>query len=93
MELKKEAYISWQIKERFGIEFEPEKIFCYGCKAKGKPEGIVLTNCTVRSCVISKKLDCCIECNNLSECVEELWIRYPEFKTYVIELQEKYLKG
>lgn len=93
VELKKEAYTSWQIKERFDVEFDPEKIFCYGCKSEGKPEGIVLTNCTVRSCVISKKLDCCIECDNLTECTEDLWTRFPEFRKSVIEMQKKYLTG
>jgi hypothetical protein len=93
IDLKKEAYKSWQIKERFGVEFDSEKIFCYGCKSEGQPEGIVLTNCTVRSCVISKKLDCCIECDNLTECTEDLWKRFPEFRKSVIEMQKKYLTG
>ncbi|KPK84068.1 MAG: hypothetical protein AMS27_10945 [Bacteroides sp. SM23_62_1] len=90
VELKKEAYKLWQIEERFGVEFDPEKIFCYGCKAEGKPDGIVLTNCTVRSCAMSKELDCCIECDNLADCDEDLWTRFPEFKNTVIEMQKKY---
>jgi len=93
VELKKKAYTLWQIKERYGVEFDPEKIFCYGCKADGKPEGIVLTNCTVRSCVLSKKLDCCIECDNLINCNEYLWTRFPEFRNSVIEMQKQYRAG
>ena len=31
--LKKEAYEIWEMKERFGVvEFEADKIFCFGCK-------------------------------------------------------------
>jgi len=93
VELKKEAYDLWKIKERFDIEFDADKIFCYGCKAKDKPEGIILVNCTVRSCVISKGYDCCIECLELEDCDKDLWSRFPEFKKQVIEMQKKYLEG
>ena len=92
-EQKKEVYKLWQIEERFGIEFTPEKIFCWGCKTKDKPEGIILANCTVRSCVISKGLECCIECPELNECKKDLWERFPEFKKSVIEMQKQYNQG
>lgn len=90
IELKKEAYKDWKIKERFGVEFDADKIFCYGCKNADKPEGIVLKNCTVRQCASSKGLDCCIECDELTACEKELWDRFPEFKKGVIELQKQY---
>ncbi|MEA3479183.1 MAG: DUF3795 domain-containing protein [Bacteroidota bacterium] len=93
VDLKKEAYKNWGIEERFGIEFEADKIFCFGCKNKDKPEGVVLANCTVRQCVIDKELDCCIECEELVSCDKELWDRYPEFKEQMIELREKYVKS
>ena len=32
VELKKEAFKAWKIEERFGIKFEADKIYCYGCK-------------------------------------------------------------
>ncbi|UCG26714.1 MAG: DUF3795 domain-containing protein [Bacteroidales bacterium] len=92
IELKKEAYELWKIKERFDIEFDPDKIFCFGCKTTDKPEGVVLVNCTVRSCAISKEYDCCIECLELVDCDKDLWSRFPEFKKQVIELQKKYLE-
>ncbi len=89
-ELKEEVYKLWQIKERFGIEFNPEEIFCWGCKATDKPEGPVIKNCTVRSCVKSKELECCIQCAELDECTRDLWERFPEFKKTVIEMQKQY---
>jgi hypothetical protein len=92
VKLKKEAYDQWKIKERFNVDFEPEKIFCYGCKNAAKPEGIVLEKCTVRQCVISKELDCCIQCLELVDCDKDLWTRFPDFKKHVIELQQKYLE-
>jgi hypothetical protein len=91
-ELKKEAYKLWKIKERFDIEFDPETIFCYGCKVSDKPEGVVTKNCTVRECAMSKKIDCCIECDELTSCDKDLWSRFPKFKESVIEMQKKYLE-
>ena len=90
IDLKKEVHKSWQIEERYGIKFSPEEIFCYGCKTEDKPEGVVIVNCTVRSCVISKGLKCCIECPDLATCSMELWERFPEFKKSVLEMQKKY---
>lgn len=87
---KKNAYDLWEIRERYGVEFSPDEIFCYGCKTKDKPEGVVLVNCTVRSCVISKGLECCIECGELTECKKDLWDRFPDFKQMVIEMQKQY---
>jgi len=91
-ELKKEAYELWKIKERFDVDFGPEKIFCFGCKAVDKPEGVVQMTCTVRKCVIERGLDCCIECLELEECDKELWERFPDFKKHVIALQKQYFE-
>lgn len=93
VELKKEAYELWKIKERFNIDFDPEKIFCFGCKTKDKPEGVVLINCTVRKCAMEKKIDCCIECDELVDCEKDLWTRYPKFKEQVILMQKKYFES
>jgi hypothetical protein len=89
-ELKKEVYKLWQIQERFGIEFNPDEIFCWGCKATDKPEGPVIKNCTVRSCVKSKGLECCIQCAELTSCNKDLWERFPDFKKSVIEMQQRF---
>jgi hypothetical protein len=88
--LKKEAYKLWKIEERFGVPFEADKIFCYGCKNHEKPTGIVLKNCTVRSCAMEKEHDSCIECDELVACEKDLWDRFPKFKEQVIEMQKKY---
>ncbi|NJO91607.1 MAG: DUF3795 domain-containing protein, partial [Chloroflexia bacterium] len=88
VELKKEAYKAWKIKEKYNIDFDEEKIFCFGCKTKDKPEGVVTLNCTVRACAIEKGLDCCIECDNLSTCDKQLWKQFPDFKKKVIEMQK-----
>jgi len=88
VDLKKEAYDEWQVKERYHVDFEPEKIFCFGCKNEEKPAGVVLTNCTVRKCAIQKKYDSCIQCNELADCDKDLWSRFPDFHKSVIKMQE-----
>ncbi len=87
---KKEAYDLFKIEERHGVAFDPEQIFCYGCKTEDKPAGIVVNRCTVRLCAIENGYDCCIECKNLSDCELDLWKWFPEFHKNVIEMQKKY---
>jgi hypothetical protein len=91
MELKKQVYQNWKIKEKYNIDFDTEKIFCFGCKNAEKPVGVVLKNCAVRQCAISKGIESCVECKELVECKKELWDQFPDFKKQVIEMQKKYL--
>lgn len=90
IEKKKEAYTMFKIEERHGVAFDPEQIFCYGCKTPDKPEGIVVNRCTVKRCAIENGYDCCIECDNLPDCNMDLWKRFPEFHKAMIDEQTKY---
>jgi hypothetical protein len=90
LEGKSKAWEEWKIEERFGIAFDPEQAFCYGCKTMDKPKGIVLARCTVRDCAIDKGQECCIDCDELAACDKDLWSRFPEFKKQVIEAQKRY---
>jgi len=93
LELKKKAYETWHIKERYNVDFDAEKIFCFGCKNSNKPTGVVMQNCTVRSCAIGKKYDSCIECKVLNDCGKDLWTRFPDFKMEVIKMQTVYFEN
>ena len=90
VEMKKKAWEEWKIEERYGAEFDEEQAFCYGCKELDKPEGMVLSRCTVRQCAREKEYDCCIECDELKTCDKDLWKRFPTFHEQVVEMQEKY---
>ncbi len=90
---KKEVYAKWKIKEKYGLEFDAEKVFCYGCKNDEKPISLVVENCTVRSCAKEKSLDCCIECSDLQTCEKDLWKSLPDFHKNVLEMQVKYNEG
>ena len=90
-EKKKVAFDTWKIAETYGIEFDAEKVFCYTCKNKEKPAGVVTKNCPVRECADGRGYDCCIECNELADCGFDLWTKFPEFHKHVQEMQKKYL--
>lgn len=90
VELKKQAYADWHIKEQYNIDFDAENTFCNGCKTTDKPVGVAPANCTVRACAIEKGFDSCVQCNNLKNCDKNLWNRFPDFKKMVIEMQQKY---
>ena len=89
-EARKKVYESAKMKEKYGVDFDPNKIFCYGCKVTDKPLGINVKNCTVRNCAVSKGYDGCIQCADLVSCKKELWDNFPKFKDKVIEMQKKY---
>jgi len=89
--LKKEAYDDWRIEKKYGLSFDPEKIFCFGCKVPDKPLGLVVEKCTVRSCAIDKGYECCIQCDQLPVCDKEIWKTFPDFHKMVIEMQKKFL--
>jgi len=88
--LKKEAYETWQIKDRYGTEYDPETAVCYGCKVYDKGQGVVVSNCSVRDCAMDREFECCIECKELPECDKDLWTRYPEFHKAVIDMQVQF---
>ena len=88
--LKKECFKSWGIEERYGIKYDEKISFCYGCKTEDKPEGVVVSECTVRKCVQEKEIDCCIECKELRSCDKDLWKRFPDFYEGVKKMQLKY---
>jgi hypothetical protein len=90
IDLKKKAYIDWRIEKKYGIAFDPDKIFCYGCKTTRHPLGLVVEKCTVRSCAMDKGYDCCIQCDSLSACDKEIWKTFPDFHKSVLEMQKNY---
>jgi len=89
-ELRKKAYEEFKFKEKFNVDYDQAKIFCWGCKPKDKPLSINVSACAVRKCTIEKGYDCCIECKGLNTCDKELWKNFPDFKLKVLEAQKLY---
>ena len=90
VELKRAAYKQWKIKERYGLEFDPDQIFCHGCKTEEAEAGAAVGNCPVRKCAMERQLNGCIECWDLKTCDMELWKESPSFHNRVIRMQERY---
>jgi hypothetical protein len=87
---KEKVYQQWKWKEKFGVEFTPEQVFCHGCKAPGKPENVAHARCTVLKCSVERGLDSCLQCRKLADCAKDLWKNYPDFRKQMVKLQQDY---
>lgn len=90
VEKKHEAYEMWRLKERYDLEFDPDEIFCNGCKTDQEKLGAAVSHCPVRACAIEKGYDCCIECDELADCELPIWASFPDFHKQVISMQAEY---
>jgi hypothetical protein len=87
---KQKVYTEWKWKEKFGVEFNPDQVFCHGCKAPGKPQNLAHGRCTVLQCNLDRGLESCLQCRTLAACDKELWKNYPDFRQQMIKLQQEY---
>lgn len=91
VEAKKAVYEQWEIKKNFGIEFDPDKIYCYGCRAFDKPDNLLgMSACDGRKCVKANEMQSCIQCKNLTSCDKEIWKKFPQLYESTKKLQEIY---
>ncbi len=90
IEMKKDGYKQWKWKEKFGIDFDAQKVFCWGCKNEEKPRSMLVDKCPVRLCAMEKEYKTCIQCDGLKECDKELWAEFSTHHEAVLALQEKY---
>lgn len=87
---KEKVYHAWKWKEKFGVELNPDQVFCHGCKAPGKPENVAHARCTVLKCSVARGLESCLQCRKLADCDKDLWKNYPDFHTRMVKLQQEY---
>jgi hypothetical protein len=90
VKLKKAVYEQWEMKKKFGVEFDPDKIFCYGCKPGDKPLKVGMAECPVRACPISAGLESCVQCTSLATCDKAFWRDWPNAFTSALALQARY---
>ena len=88
---KRKVYEEWKWKEKFGVDFDPDKVFCHGCKAPSKPVNIAHSRCTVLKCNVERRLESCMQCRKLADCDKELWKNYPDFRTQMVKLRQDYV--
>jgi hypothetical protein len=90
VELKKVIYEKWGWKKKFGIEFDPEKVFCHTCKPGDKPLKVGMAACEIRNCGLANGVESCIQCDNLASCDKEYWKTWPVQHAAVKKTQERY---
>lgn len=90
VELKRAVYDKWEMKKQFGIEFEVDKIYCYGCKPGDKPLKVGMAECAVRTCPISHGLESCVQCGGLATCDKAFWKQWPVAYEQIKKLQARY---
>ena len=88
--LKKSVYDQWEMKKKFGIEFDPDKIFCYGCKPGDKPLKVGMAECPVRACPMANGLESCVQCLDLASCDKAYWKEWPNAFALAKKLQARY---
>lgn len=90
---KKDIHEKWKWKEKYGIEFDAEKVFCFGCKPDGKPRSVAVAACTTRACATDRGLESCLQCKRLAACDKELWRNWPQFQKQSVQLQQEYVSA
>ena len=93
VELKKKVYEGWRWKEKFGFDFDPEKVFCYTCKPGDQALKPGMADCEVRQCAMANEIESCIQCSNLAACDKEFWKQWGDFYNHVKESQKQYLSN
>lgn len=88
--LKKAVYDKWEMGKRFGIQFEADKIFCYGCKPGDKPLKVGMAECPVRTCPAAGGLESCVQCLDLASCDKSFWKEWPNAFDLAKKLQARY---
>jgi len=90
VELKKLVYDKWGMEKKFGIAFEPDKIFCYTCKPGDRPLKVGMAECPVRRCPMANGLESCVQCRNLASCDKAFWKDWPAAFELARKLQARY---
>lgn len=87
---KKLLYEQWEMKKHYGLDFDPDKIFCYGCKPGDKPKKPGIDTCQVRRCAMANGMEACFQCKNLAACDQEYWKTWAEQHAYAKKVQALY---
>jgi len=88
---KAKVHREWRWKEKFGVEYNPDTVFCWGCKAPGQPRNVAQLRCTVLKCSAGRGFESCLQCRKLAPCDKDLWKDYPDFHQKMVKLQQQYV--
>ena len=88
---KKLIYEKWEWKKKFGVEYDPEKVFCHTCKSGDKPKKVGMEVCVVRKCAMANGMESCVQCKNLAACDKEYWKKWPDLYAFNKKNQARFL--
>jgi hypothetical protein len=88
--LKRALFDQWEMKKKFGIDYDPGKVFCHGCKPGDKPLKVGMAECPVRACPQANGLESCIQCLSLESCAKAYWRDWPNAFALARKLQARY---
>jgi len=89
--LKKLVYEKWEWKEKFGVDYDPEKVFCHTCKPGDKPKKAGMDACVIRICAMANGMEACVQCKNLASCDKEYWKKWPDLYEFNKKNQARFL--
>ena len=90
VKMKKLLYEEQEMKKNFGLEFDPDKVFCYTCKPGDKPMKVGMDTCEVRLCALANGVEACVQCANLAVCGKEFWKTWAPLYAEVKKMQARY---
>jgi hypothetical protein len=88
---KKLIYEKWGWKEKFGVVYDSDKIFCHTCKPGDKPKKVGMAECAIRNCALANGMEACVQCRNLAACDKEYWKQWPSLLEFNKVNQARYL--
>ncbi len=88
---KRIEYEKQEMKKNFGIEFDPDKVFCYTCKPGDKPQKIGMDKCDVRKCAVANGVESCVQCKDLVSCKKEFWKTWSDLYEFSKKNQARFL--
>jgi len=88
---KKLVYEKWEWKEKFGVDYDPDKVFCHTCKPGNKPMKVGMAECVIRNCALTNGMESCVQCQNLATCDKEYWKKWPDLHEFNKKNQARYL--
>ncbi|HSQ35289.1 MAG TPA: DUF3795 domain-containing protein [Candidatus Binatia bacterium] len=89
--MKKILHERQEMKEKFGLEFDPEKVFCHTCKPGDKPKKVGMDTCVIRICAMANNMESCVQCKNLFACDQEYWKKWPGLYAFNKKNQARFL--
>ena len=90
LKLKAIIYERWEWKKKFGIDYDPAKVFCHSCKPGDKPLKAGMADCEIRKCGLANGMESCIQCGHLASCGKAYWKTWPDQHALVKTLQARY---